>query len=71
MTAPLSRYASTHCTPDTRRALQLRAAGYRVVSGDAGGVWLVGRRGSSWFPSTAAAWQAVRQGCGLSEVERR
>lgn len=73
MTAPLARYATTNCTADTRRQHQLRAAGYRVVSadGDCGGVWLVGKRGSSWFPSLAAAWQAVRRGCALAEVERR
>ncbi len=70
--APLDRYASQSMSADMRRVYQLRAAGYRVVADDRGGVWLVGRRGCQWFENVLAAYQSVRRGTGaLVEIERR
>lgn len=46
--------------------------GYRLVMGETGGVWLVGRHGTQWFETWQAAARSVGNGtCALAKLEER
>lgn len=63
------KYAGSGIYDASRR---LQAGAYRLVNADEGGVWLVGKHGSVWYPTWQAAHDAAFDGTGaLAKLEER